>query len=261
MTATSEVEKDEFGRDIRPKSPSINGSVTPPNEISTQPPPAAPVDKPSVEPPHAELPINHDQMSLSPSVAANTSSGTRDAALVSNTVSLQLGMEKFDRATFDFTAPAAWEALGKMWQVTYGYLPSTEQLMQFVISSGNGTVASQSSTEPQEWCEPSWGGSDSTGQPWRGGGGREGFSKMGGRGSYGHSNTREGLERWNGDIAHDTDAIVLGGGTNPDDIETSTEGDSHVPSMGEGRSGGLGGRMQRVGDKWVFVRDPTIAVP
>ncbi|GLB41688.1 putative RPR [Lyophyllum shimeji] len=139
--------KDEFGRDIRPKSPESDATLPPKHDTpkSPPPPPASappPVAKqPAVEPTPA-LSSNHDRMSLSPLVAANTSSSTPSAPFVSSTVSPQPGLEKFNPATFDFTSPASWEALGKMWQVTNGYLPSTEELMQFVISGGQPAFGS-----------------------------------------------------------------------------------------------------------------------
>ncbi|KAJ6453638.1 hypothetical protein DFH09DRAFT_42991 [Mycena vulgaris] len=149
--AAPEAGKDEFGRDIRPPSP----SPEPPSDIQTQPlppPPPPAVRTQTVEPPSAALTSNHDQMSLTPSVDANTSSRAPDAAFVSNKIPAQ-GMENFSLATFDFTAPSSWEALGKMWQVTHGYLPSTEQLMEFVMSGGTAVVANQqaASTGVDRW--------------------------------------------------------------------------------------------------------------
>jgi len=237
---THDVEKDEFGRDIRPGSPE-NNTITESNDIPTQPqlpPPATVVDTETVELP-AALSSNDDEMSLSPPVAANTSSRSPDAAIVSNEVASQ-GMESFNLTTFDFTSPSSWEALGKLWQVTHGYLPSTEQLMQFVMSGGSGVVINQQ--QPQQ---ENWGGWDSTHNVpqnhWSGGRGR-------GRGGYGHVNNQS----WRGynEAGEGTDAIVLGGGSgHSEDVTAQT--DDQI-----GKGGGLGGRMQRVGDKWVFVRDP-----
>ncbi|KAJ6518900.1 hypothetical protein C8R45DRAFT_885111 [Mycena sanguinolenta] len=265
--AAPEPGKDEFGRDIRPASPSPEPST---NGIPTQPPPplASPVAAPQVvrteepvEPPPAAaaLTSNHDQMSLTPSVDANTSSRAPDAAVVvpNEILSQQQGMENFSLATFDFTAPSAWEALGKMWQVTHGVLPSTEQLMAFVMSGGVMTgpaagVPNQQQLSQTEWTGgQAWAGGSAGVQPGRGMRGRGGFSRGRGRG-YGGGFARDGQDRWHSDMGQ-TDAIVLGGG-DADAMEVESVG---LPEKGGG--GGAGGRMQRVGEKWVFVRDPITA--
>lgn len=243
--AAPEPGKDEFGRDIRPASPSPEA----PADIPTQPPPlppAAPVVRTqTVEPPPAALTSNHDQMSLTPSVDANTSSRAPDAVVVPNEIPSQQGLENFSLATFDFTAPSSWEALGKMWQVTHGYLPSTEQLMEFVMSGGAAVVASQQQQQQPEWNGgPGWGGIQTGPQPRRGARGRGGFSR--GRGYGGGNFARDG-ERWQSDMG-ETDAIVLGGGDTDAMMVESADSSE--------KGGGLGGRMQRVGEKWVFVRDP-----
>ncbi|KAJ7446765.1 hypothetical protein FB451DRAFT_787082 [Mycena latifolia] len=237
VRAALEAGKDEFGRDIRPPSP----SPEPPSDIATQPPPPPPpvVRTQSVEPPPAAaLTSNHDQMSLTPSVDANTSSRAPDAAIVSNKIPSQQGMENFSLATFDFTAASSWEALGKMWQVTHGYLPSTEQLMEFVMSGGAAVVPQQQQQPGWAAGGQGWGGIPSNPQPRRGARGRGGFTR--GRGSGGNF-ARDGQERWH-DMGQ-TDAIVLGGG----DTDVAMPEDAGPPEKG--------GRMQRVGEKWMFVRD------
>ncbi|RDB23605.1 hypothetical protein Hypma_008997 [Hypsizygus marmoreus] len=239
------VEKDEFGRDIRPKSPESD-AAPPSTADSTQPPPPAtlvpvPVDQPSTESSSA-LPSNHDRMSVPPLIAANTSSSTPSAPFVSSTVSPQPGMEKFNPATFDFTSPASWEALGKMWQVTHGYMPTTEQLMLFAMPPVQPAVTTPV-IPTQNWP-------NTTGQVWRGAGRGRGFVR--GRGGFGHGNPRNVQGEWaHNDMDQGTDAVVLGGGSSPerdiasmDDIQTGSSGNE-----------GPGGRMQRIGDKWVFVRD------
>ncbi|KAJ6619887.1 hypothetical protein B0H10DRAFT_1127575 [Mycena sp. CBHHK59/15] len=231
--APPEAGKDEFGRDIRPASPSpeLSKHIL----AQTQPPPS---------PPPAAV------MSLTPSVDANTSSRAPDAAVISNKIPSPQGLENFSLATFDFTAPASWEALGKMWQVTHGQMPTTEQLMEFVMSGGvqAGVVASQQ--QPQEQEQPDWNSGSSWGamptgqQPRQGARGRGGFSRGRGTGGY----ARDSQQGWSHSDMGETDAIVLGGGDG-DGMPVDTVGQ---PEKG----GGLGGRMQRVGEKWVFVRDP-----
>jgi len=102
--------------------------------------------------------------------------------------------------------------------------------------AGGTPVASQQ----QQWA----GGGMSTGpQAWRGGRGRGGFTRGRGGGGFPrhgggwHDNTR-------------SDAIVLGGGDGNED-------DTMDRSTGSPEKGVGGGRMQQVGGKWVFVRDPV----
>lgn len=242
-TSDENTGKDEFGRDIRPRSPDSDATPPPKRDAPKSPPSpsvsAPPVAKqPAIEPSPA-LTSNHDRMSLSPLIAANTSSSTPSAPFVSSTVSPQPGMEKFNPATFDFTSPASWEALGKMWQVTNGYLPTTEELMQFVMSGGQPAFANTPTTvQGHGWQNMS-------GQGWRGRG-RGGFTR--GRGGFGHGNARS--EEWpQRDSDQATDAIVLGGGSGSDMEVEHTEASTVSPTLGGG------GRMQRIGDKWVFVRD------
>lgn len=167
-------------------------------------------------------------------------------------------MESFNLAAFDYTSPASWEALGKMWMVSNGYMPSTEQLMQFVVSCGTGQqmpMGSNMQLPNQEFPQHTYA---SRGR----GRGRGGF--LGGR-SSGYSNgrnLRDDIDYADDDQA--TDAIVLGGGD-------GASGEPYTPRASNGQApvspeaqniGGLvsSGRMQRVGDKWVFVRGTAMDV-
>ncbi|KAG6861442.1 hypothetical protein C0995_016533 [Termitomyces sp. Mi166 len=250
--------KDEFGRDIRSQSP--DSDKTPPKSdaprsprLSSPVPASTPAPasitqitpEPTVDPTPAPT-SNHDRMSLSPLIAANTSSSIRNASIVSSTASTQPGLEDFNPMTFDFTSPASWEALGKMWQVTKGYLPSTEELSQFVLTSGQATFAPM--IQAQKWQ------STPDSQAWRGGGRGGGFSK--GRGGFFHNNARNPQEEWEQyEANNETDAIVLGEGSTSAAEETKIQGDSSTTDQAT-HTGGTGGKMQRVGDKWVFVREP-----
>jgi protein NRD1 len=160
-------------------------------------------------------------------------------------------MEKFDLATFDLTSPLSWEALGKMWQVTHGDTPTTEQLMQFVMGMGTGQPAQ---IEAEGWDMKD---AHSSGQVWGGSRGtRGGFYRGRARGGFTHGKVRNVHEGWGYDgNSQSTDAIVLGGGS--DDMDVSPPEQKHVASETDG--GGPGGRMQRMGDKWVFVRDQGAA--
>jgi len=239
---TREAEKDEFGRDIRPKSPE-RGSTQVPNDESTKLLLPAPVDE-SVPDPSPAVTSNHERMSL---VAANTSSSTTSAPIIPNEVSsAQSGMENFDSTTFDPTSPESWQILGKMWQVTYGHMPSTEQLMQFVFTAAAG----QTSGLSQPGINQDWPTSSTS--VWRGAG--RGQGDINGRGTLGHGNTRNAHEHWNHDSSQTTDAVVLGGSTGPE-AEAPGKEDSQMNLGSPSRSVGTGGRMQRIGDKWLFVRD------
>jgi len=253
VPGSREVEKDEFGRDIRPPSPKGAESA---HDLRTQPQP--PILATSVDP-TTSLPSN--QISLSP-VAASTSSQTPDARF-SNANLSQQGLDKFEIAAFDPTAPVSWEALGKMWQVTHGYIPSQEALLQFLSRGMTDTTLPTQSNSEQGWAGSH---SDPGAQMWRGRG-RGGYS--GGRGSgLGKSSTRDSKEKWS--YEQESDAIVLGGdtgryaGNGNGDVQMSTEDGTQIarPGISEASAGsnvvGAGGRMQRVGDKWVFVRDPAI---
>ncbi|TFK39832.1 hypothetical protein BDQ12DRAFT_681310 [Crucibulum laeve] len=232
--------KDEFGRDIRPQSPDDTPtSTTNDTHTPTPPKPSTPIDEPPLKS-SASLASNHEKP-MSPLVDANTSSSKPIASFVSSTPNP--GMEEFNLATFNFTSPSSWEVLGKMWQVTYGYLPSTEELMQFVMSGGIVPPSNGFSTPAQAWVNS------------RGRGGPGGF--RGGRGGFTHGKVRNNEDSWNSS-AYTTDAVVLGGDDSDSSMnivvpngQQSGEQDSH--------NEGHGGRMQRVGEKWVFVRDSAVA--
>lgn len=256
-SGTADSGKDEFGRDLRPQSPDSDTTSIPKNQSPQSPPTSnhsehsSHRERPTIDPPPA-ITSNHERMSLSPLVplvAANTSN-TPSVPIISNIVSTNPGMESFDPVTFNFTSPSSWEVLGKMWQVTHGYLPTAEQLMEFVISSGQPSMVAQQAPE-NAWSQPS-------SQVWRGASrGRGSFTR--GRGGFGNGNTRNVQEEWthnNNGNHQPTDAIVLGETTNSD-LAGINDGQN---SPAQNPSGGPGGRMQRIGDKWVFVRDPTMGV-
>lgn len=234
--------KDEFGRDIRPQSPNSESPSVAHDKSPPPPSPPTPIIKPRVES-RSSLAVttNLDPKSLSPLVTANAASN-KPSPLVSDTVPYSgLGMDNFDLSTFDYTSPASWEALGKMWQVTHGYLPSTEQLMQFVISCGTGQMSSLELSNSNLQQSASF-----TSQSWGEGQLRGGFPYGNGRSMH-HVN----------DMAQGTDAIVLGGGDR-DNPDISTSGQTSLQESHT--SGSSSGRMQRVGDKWVFVRGSTTDV-
>ncbi|KAL1666685.1 hypothetical protein GGF50DRAFT_112958 [Schizophyllum commune] len=204
-----------------------------------------------------------------------------------------LGIDSFDPTTFDFTAPESWAALGQLWQTTYGVTPSGEVLMQFVMekkmqaewaaaggmgmnAGGVGMGMGQGGMGAMGvggmgmgmgqgamgmgmgGMGQGMGGADMGG--WRGGarGGTGGFRGRGnGRGSFAHNGQTGFAHGGAGQFTHSaagqsTDAIVLGG----DDTGSPPQVEAASPTSG---GGGPGGRMQKVGDKWMFVRQPAAA--
>ena len=243
--------KDEFGRDIRPqsphsKSPSVAHETSPP-----APSPPTTIIKPRVES-RSSLAVttNVDQKSVSPLVTANAASNKPCAPLVSNTVPYSgLGMDNFVLSTFDYTSPTSWEALGKMWEVTNGYLPSTEQLIQFVISCGTGQMSFPELSNGNQQQSTGF-----TNQSW----GEEQFSGSG----FPYGNGRNMDQARGSDMTQATDAIVLGGDdTNSPKNTSISSNQKPTPTLHESQTSGSGsGRMQKVGDKWVFVRGSTTDV-
>jgi protein NRD1 len=200
-----------------------------------------------------------------------------------------VSLESFDYSTFDPTSPSSWEALGKAWAATNGRQPLQEELMMFVmeftVSMANQALPGGPATQANnQWTTTGqgqrWmGDPPSRGCPPRGGRGRGGASgSRGGRRGFYSGSGGNGRAEWEygGDgyggyaDANGTDAIVLGEHTN--DIQSSQAQDAPVheqvsqagPGQGEegdgqtgsqGATTGTGGRMQKVGDNWVFVRN------
>ncbi|KAF4610683.1 hypothetical protein D9613_006997 [Agrocybe pediades] len=259
--------KDEFGRDIRPESPTestdtIRTNTKSPSRPSIPPSsptrsnvvPAAPIPNTEISDSSVDTVITPGLTTNNPSVSAEASSAQPSAPTAG------LGMENFNPSTFDYTSPTSWEALGKMWQVTNGYLPSTEELMQFVVSgfSMQPTPSAEATTHALEPNHMFHNGGR--------GGGRGGFSFAGpGRGGSARGNVRTNMPEGN-DWARNnqaTDAVVLGGGNDEVDQYAvkstvfATGQDAHNPTSSNATAGG---RMQRVGDKWVFVREERAPV-
>lgn len=241
--------KDEFGRDLR------LSSVSPPRSMSIDDTPTPGSKVPSVVPasaaaPDCRIPVP-DQL---PVVAANTPAQNTDTHThtSSSATSEPPGLDQFDIATFDVTTPSSWEGLGNMWKTTYGYLPSQEELMEFVLTEGmasTGAVTGQHDNSQSGQWQPNGRfntGSRGGGGDWRNSG-RGGHLGNGAGNQWGYSNT--------GDSQH-TDAVVLGGGDDQDAEQqpaTNEHLDGQNEAAGEQKQGV--GRMQRVGDKWMFVKE------
>ena len=164
-----------------------------------------------------------------------------------------------------------------MWTVTHGYPPSQEALMQFVIAKSTPSVPgvgglglSNYSTTEQAWSGQGqgWVGEGAGGQAWSGKGVAR-FPRGGGRGGggYRYGDTHD-HQNW--DYGAQTDAIVLGGDGSATSDETMTgptsssdqqqQQQQQMNVQMQGRTVGAGGRMQRVGDRWVFVRDTPSSI-
>ncbi|KIL69293.1 hypothetical protein M378DRAFT_21478 [Amanita muscaria Koide BX008] len=238
--------KDEFGRDIRAQSPE---NMDPSPDIPTYPTGSRSLsvhDPVIVSSPASQ---NNEQVTISPLVAANTSSNNSSAPFVSNTVQPQLGLDSYDPTSFNPTSPSSWELLGKMWQVTYGEMPTTEQLMQYVMHAMAGGQAPSASTVSPEVQGPAWGNSSGHGQ--LGGRGRGGFPARGGSNGYGNNHNL-----WDRYDDNQTDAIVLGSSEN----DAEQQIDNQPAATQEISKSSPGGKMQKVGDRWVFVRDIEVAL-
>ncbi|KAF5338407.1 hypothetical protein D9611_012490 [Ephemerocybe angulata] len=327
--------KDEFGRDIRSPSPERGPNDAPSDGTPNIPPhtnipasaspPLDPrlrlrqtVDISDREPSNTSVSNIRDSADVAPSTSASSSlqssafpssstaaaattlsadvsKGSLAAAEAGPTSVEGQGLDKFDFSTFDMTSPTSWEALGKMWQVTYGIMPAGEQLMQFVVSGGtmrpevgqaDAVGMAQQQVQQQQVRQQvpqqvqsfisgdeeklEYGGGYSGrgrgggGRGWRGGyGGGRGRGGGGGGYNNGYGNARMGQNNSWGYDDQGTDAIVLGGGDESpvnysqnyqqDQYSVGMDNGSHMSPQSAG-GGGNSGKMQRVGDKWVFTR-------
>lgn len=284
-SSTPESGKDEFGRDIRPDSPNEGTPLrtAPPIPTTTLTPIAGPSSVTSKDDGSER---SADQTSALPQTA---STSTAPSSSTSPTGSLQneAGLDAFDLTAFNPTDASSWERLGKAWAVTNGYTPSQEELMQYVMGNMFAVATSQfgMQTQPQQpQGIQTWTSDDET-QNWNRAQSSRGGGRGRGRGSFTHGNSRGGGQ-WghSGDRREDdrgTDAVMLGGG---DEMDTSgydigyegaawqedqqqyggtwsgEVGGQDYPAQGNNLEkegvdeGGYGGKMQKVGDKWVFVR-------
>jgi protein NRD1 len=284
---------DEFGREIRPSSDDDGRrSETPDNpkpRLAPPPPIAAlahaylsPTSNPAVL--EGAPPVSDEQeSSATPQTASANATGGSEA--LHHDTAGDVGLESFDYSTFDPTAPSSWEALGKAWAATNGRQPLQEELMMFVMEFTVSSMANQAlpAGGPAAQANNQWttgqgqrwmGDPPSRGGPPRGVRSRGGaFGRGGRRGFYSGGAGRAGWEYGGGDgyegygDANGTDAIVLGEHTN--DTQSSQAQDAPVheqmgqAGQGQGEEGevdggtgtGTGGRMQKVGDNWVFVRN------
>jgi protein NRD1 len=282
---------DEFGREIRPSSDDDGRRSETPDDPKPRPapPPIAalahahlsPTSNPAVLE-GAPLVSDEQESSATPQTVPANAAGSSEA-LHQNTAG-DVGLGSFDYSAFDPTSPSSWEALGKAWAATNGRQPLQEELMMFVMEFTVSSMANQTlppggpaaqadnqwtTSQGQRWM----GDAPNRGGPPRGGRGRGGaFGNRGGRrGFYSGGSGRGGREYGGGDgyegygDANGTDAIVLGEHTNDTQSSQAQDAPAHEQveqaGLGEGEEGevdgrtGTGGRMQKVGDNWVFVRN------
>lgn len=208
--------KDEFGRDIR--SPSVEASSVPaqraPSEArqSTEEGSTWSRDRsPQSQRIPEKLPLESERK---PMTASTMKAG---------------GLDSFDFSLFSPTDPACWKALGDAYTVTNGYLPSQEELMQYIMAQmmtiGMGMGMSSAGMAPQDPSDFDHGHPQSYGN----------VSQSGWEGSF--SNT----ESWN--VAPTNKQPGL-----PKEADNSPMAAA---------SGGAGGHMRKVGDRWVFVKEGT----
>jgi len=272
---------DEFGREIRPSSDD-DGSETLDDlkqrpTLQSQPPPAAAVSSPPTSTPWPVF----EEGPGSGSRESSTTTASQGASTTNGSDVLpqdggDLSLESFDYSTFDPMSPASWEALGRAWAVTNGRQPSQEELMMFVMEA---TVSMASQANPNgpgpamqgnhQRTGPRWTG-EPRGGPLRGGRSRGAFGARGGRGGFGYGHSGgDGQARWDyggGDAyANSTDAIVLGEHTDTQNSAGWGQGAAHEQVQAglggeEGdeqteNQGAAGGRMEKMGDGWVFTRN------
>ncbi|KAJ3933136.1 MAG: hypothetical protein NXY57DRAFT_1000000 [Lentinula lateritia] len=212
-------EKDEFGRDARSQAPeSLKDAAERQIDIHdvAQTTPSAPSP---MQPPVTVARITPPSYISTPSAP--------------KTVTHNPSLEQFNVATFDFTNPESWEALGKMWLVSYGTMPTTEQLMQFVMFAGASADPSQM-ISPDSWDQSGW---DGTGNPYMDTqnvsmGGMNGGMAYGGNHLQGQSTANGNWKAGDPRVVHQSKSYAG---------ESSTEK--------------RGGGMRKVGDKWIFVRE------
>ena len=282
---TSDAGKDEFGRDLRPQSP--DGDAPASRSERSPETSSLPSESASIVSTTDQLPAREQEELPSPIQSISSDVGvakpTADAG-PSQGGTAGGGLEAFDWTTFNYTSAASWESLGEAWKVSHGYSPSQEELMQYfmMISSSMGAAYNQQPQPGQQWGgqphqqqqqhqQQNWGREES----WRGRGGRgrgRAFGDYGHGHSYGYDRGgSRGRGRGRG-FDQDTDALTLVGGddtppySGPQSNHGWQEEDYNMHQMPTGQpptggadenTGGNGGRMQKMGDRWVFVKDAS----
>ncbi|CCM02540.1 uncharacterized protein FIBRA_04642 [Fibroporia radiculosa] len=264
------VGKDEFGRDVRMESPATGSDSTPTgngrgHQFSCPPGPSS----------FAAVEQGSSTFSVSDKQSPRRETSTPHSPPIKKSdISVQSqqkgGLDSFDMSTFDPSSAASWEALGDAWIATHGYPPSHTEVMQFMLASmGDFPVPNEQTgqwpAQENDWNDSSW--RQPNQGPWRGG--RERGGKGRGGGDYGHGNGRgagfggtrvyeepdergihygadydTNIDSWQVPTVEHADLLAPGKGG-------SDDGQGGMPGLGGSTSTG---KMQKVGDKWVFVR-------
>lgn len=210
--------KDEFGRDIR--SPSVEASSVPAQRAPSEARQSA--DERST--------WSRDRSPQSHRIPEKQPLESERKPMMAPTIKAG-GLDSFDFSSFSPTDPACWKALGDAYTVTNGYLPSQEELMQYIMAQmmtmgmGMGMGMGSAGMPPQDPSDFDHGYPQSYGNA----------SQSGWEGSF--SNT----ESWNAAPTN-----------KQPDLPKETD-DSRMAAA----SGGAGGHMRKVGDRWVFVKEGT----
>ncbi|KZT07286.1 uncharacterized protein LAESUDRAFT_725195 [Laetiporus sulphureus 93-53] len=270
-----DASKDEFGRDIRSGSPASAVTGAAPLNQGTSIQSLLPAATSSILPTAKQQPIPTPASDAPTRADGDPSSHSPPNVRGESSRQTQIGLDAFDPSTFDPSSAASWEALGTAWAVTHGYLPSEAELIQYTFGTGlmgafpvpNQFMTAQMGQwagSEEYWQQPQ----QSTGETW------QGDREMRGRGDkeegyheYGNSRNAEGTRAYEvqntGTIAHgseDPETSPTGQPLpNADSIAVDPRraktGEAQAMDNGMGEGTGTGaGRMQKVGDKWVFVR-------
>jgi len=138
-----------------------------------------------------------------------------------------VGLDSFEFSSFSPTDPASWKALGDAFTVTNGYLPSQEELMQYIMAQMM-TLGMGMGSAPMPPQDPS------------------NFDQ---RPPQAFGNARQ--SGWEGSLSN-TESWNAAPTNKQLDLPKTTD-DNPIAAA----SGGAGGQMRKVGDRWVFVKEGT----
>lgn len=134
--------------------------------------------------------------------------------------------------------------------------------MQFVMTGGVVAFTGQTNAvQAGQWQDPSWDAQSTagSGRGWQGGG--RGLIAGHSGDTLGHGKYRDGGQGWDEDVQH-SDAIVLGEAGGQDSGHGEEQACMDLVQMGRDDLLNVdpdenvgSGRMQRVGDNWVFMQE------
>ncbi len=213
-----DADMDEFGRVIRPASPQETMSASSTKQASELSPIAPDSASVSTMDNAGSVPPDNRQAVPGPSSSTTTVSSIKSSSFNASSAGAERGLDTFDLSAFDLTSPSAWEALGKAWGVTNGYMPAQDELMQYIMSRSMGNMADQTYPVPSQYDtqrSDRWSGHEydtrprGHAEPWRGRGAGRGRGYRGGYQGHGYGNSRDVGGR---DYEQTTDALTLAGG-------------------------------------------------